>query len=168
MCDTYQSAFVRFLERPADLPAASQEIDFAILKGTHASALRFLLAGKPALHLPIVLEQRSTAERIASLGCGVSVVPGDVRGICIALDALCHDSSFATQSQRFMAAHQPWQKPDELDDRHRHLAPRPCRSDIEHWIGHHRMAKGSRKGAKTQRTRIIFASLRLCVTHSPD
>jgi UDP:flavonoid glycosyltransferase YjiC (YdhE family) len=49
------------------------DADFAILNGTHATTVAALLAGKPTLHFPQVLEQWILAHRVAELGAGTAV-----------------------------------------------------------------------------------------------
>jgi hypothetical protein len=59
-----------------DLKIAMSQADFAILNGTHATTAAALLAGKPTVHFPLVLEQWVLAERVAALGAGL-VVPAN-------------------------------------------------------------------------------------------
>ena len=48
---------LRFQAGRLDLPRAAAECDLAILNGTHGSTVLTLLAGKPVMQLPLVMEQ---------------------------------------------------------------------------------------------------------------
>jgi hypothetical protein len=62
---------VRIERTPIDLEAACRACDLAIGNGTHGFTAAALLAGKPQLMLPLVLEQRLTAQRVQQLGGGL-------------------------------------------------------------------------------------------------
>jgi hypothetical protein len=72
----FRSSRMRFSEAPLNVQQAARECDLAILNATHGSVATFLLAGKPMLLLPMYLEQRITAERVAAVGAG-SALPAD-------------------------------------------------------------------------------------------
>ncbi len=72
----YATDWVRVAPEVLDLKLAMAEADFAILNGTHATTAAALLAGRPTVHFPLVLEQWVLAERVAALGAGL-VVPAN-------------------------------------------------------------------------------------------
>ena len=55
----------------------AHECDLAILNGTHATTVAMLLSGKPALHIPIFLEQAINARAAERLGAALCVGPSD-------------------------------------------------------------------------------------------
>jgi len=66
----YQSPTLNFASRPLDMKEVCDTCDCAILNGTHASTARMLLAGKPTLQIPIVLEQSILSLQVERLGVG--------------------------------------------------------------------------------------------------
>ncbi|MEX2137693.1 MAG: hypothetical protein WD894_00415 [Pirellulales bacterium] len=72
----YATDFVRVSPVALDLQTALAETDFAVLNGTHATTAAALLAGKPTVQFPLLLEQWVLAERVAVLGAGL-VVPAN-------------------------------------------------------------------------------------------
>ena len=54
--------------------------DEAVLNGTHGSTVLTLLAGKPILQLPLVLEQDRTRRATVRLGRGRAGLPGGAKG----------------------------------------------------------------------------------------
>jgi UDP:flavonoid glycosyltransferase YjiC (YdhE family) len=66
----YSTEYVTVATQPLDLPATMAQADFAILNGTHATTVAALLAGRPSIHFPLVLEQWMFALRVNQLGGG--------------------------------------------------------------------------------------------------
>jgi UDP:flavonoid glycosyltransferase YjiC (YdhE family) len=66
----FSTDFVQVSSAALDLRATMAEADFAILNGSHATTAAALLAGKPTLQFPLVLEQWLFASRICELGAG--------------------------------------------------------------------------------------------------
>lgn len=94
-----------FSSEPVDLTQAAEECDLAVLNATLLSVATFLLAGKPLL-LPIFLEQRLTAERVAAMGAG-SVLPADRMDQCgEALRFLLRDDRPRRAAQEFQTRYQ--------------------------------------------------------------
>jgi hypothetical protein len=61
---------LRFEDRPLDLGLVAPECDLAVLNGGHGVTAEMLLAGKPILEVPLVLEQTLTAEAVRRIGAG--------------------------------------------------------------------------------------------------
>ena len=69
------SPIVRLAERRVDVAKAAAECDVAVLNGGHGVVAEMLLAGKPVLAVPLVLEQQMTSEALRRLGAGESAPP---------------------------------------------------------------------------------------------
>jgi glycosyltransferase involved in cell wall biosynthesis len=65
-----ESPTVRVAERRVDVSAASRACDQAVVNGGHGVTVEMLLAGKPVLAVPLVLEQSLTGEALRRLGAG--------------------------------------------------------------------------------------------------
>ena len=81
----FQSATLRFENERLDLHQVGQECDLAILNGTHGTTAAMLLAGKPALHVPLYLEQALNGAAVARLGAGLSASPRRPEQIAVKL-----------------------------------------------------------------------------------
>ncbi|MGA2031912.1 MAG: hypothetical protein ABSG68_06635 [Thermoguttaceae bacterium] len=86
-----------------DLHRAAAECDLAILNGTHGSTVLTLLAGKPALQLPLVLEQDLNARATVRLGAGARVSPWQGQGLAVALSGLLQSDAYTEAARRFAA-----------------------------------------------------------------
>ena len=62
---------VKFVDRPLRLDLVTAECDMAILNGTHGLSLAMMLAGKPAFHIPINLEQYLVAQGVVKQRAGM-------------------------------------------------------------------------------------------------
>ena len=80
---------------------AARECDLAILNGTHATTAAMLLAGKPALHIPIYLEQAINAAAAERLGAAICASPAEPIQITNALRLLLTSNRFAVAAQAF-------------------------------------------------------------------
>jgi hypothetical protein len=69
------SATVRVAERRVDVAAASRACDLAVVNGGQGVVAEMLLAGKPVLAVPLVLEQSMTGEALRRLGAGDAAAP---------------------------------------------------------------------------------------------
>ena len=67
----FSSPTLRFEPRPLDLAAVAHSCDLAIVHGTHGTTVSFLLAGKPTLQLPLLLEQGIFAGAVTRLGAAL-------------------------------------------------------------------------------------------------
>jgi hypothetical protein len=70
---------------PVDLDLALKQADIVLLNGTHATTASTLLAGRPSIHAPLVLEQWLVAQRVADLHAGIILARGG-RNFAEALD----------------------------------------------------------------------------------
>jgi hypothetical protein len=59
-----------FEDRPVDLRLVAPQCDLAVLNGGHGVTAEMLLACKPILQVPLMLEQALTAEAVRRLGAG--------------------------------------------------------------------------------------------------
>ena len=87
--------------------AVARECDVAVLNANHGTLCDVLLAGKPALMLPLHLEQRVLAERVSALGVGPWMTPRRGRGEQLGrlLDEVLSDGRYAAAAGRFAARH---------------------------------------------------------------
>lgn len=103
---------MRFTDEIVQLDKVSQEADVVISSGSdtqHAMALQ----GVPTLGLPMNAEQRIASERLATLGCGLYVIPRDsdlslLNDISVTLKQLLEEAAFtknAKNLQRRRAEH---------------------------------------------------------------
>ncbi len=91
-------------------PRAARECDLAILNGTHGSTVLTLLAGKPMLQLPLMLEQQLNARATVRLGAGASALAGQGETLAGALSGLLQSTACAEAASRFAtryAQHSP-------------------------------------------------------------
>jgi hypothetical protein len=100
----FTTEFVSVSTAPLDLPTVMAQSDFAILNGTHATTAAALLAGKPTLHFPLVLEQWVLAERVAQLQAGL-VVPANRPQLLPELLKRVADGEGKEGAAAFAAAH---------------------------------------------------------------
>ena len=98
------TAYVHVLQEVLDLPSVMAEADFAILNGTHATTAAALLAGKPTLHFPLVLEQWLFASRVRELEAGTVVAANDAKSLDESLRRMCAGDG-SVGAQRFAAKH---------------------------------------------------------------
>jgi hypothetical protein len=70
-----ESPTLHLAERRLDVARAAAECDVAVLNGGHGVTAEMLLAGKPVLAVPLVLEQQMTGEALRGLGAGESAPP---------------------------------------------------------------------------------------------
>ena len=94
---------VRLSAKPFDMTQVSKECDLAVLNGTHGTTAEVLLSGKPILQLPIYLEQRLIAERIASIGVGLFANCTFGSDVAEKLDVIARDSTYTSNAQKFSA-----------------------------------------------------------------
>jgi len=97
----FSSDSISFSEVPIDLDAASEECDLVILNGTHGVSAQMLLAGKPVLSFPILLEQLLVARNIEKIGAGLFASIDHPNQIDAKLDAMLESDSFAEAARGF-------------------------------------------------------------------
>lgn len=66
---------ILFADSPINTNQAAKDCDFAVLNGTSTSVTQMLLAGKPMLNIPLVLEQEYTSRAVTDLGAGLIASP---------------------------------------------------------------------------------------------
>lgn len=99
----FQCPNLRFLDEAADMKQVARECGLAILNGTHATTVAMLLAGKPALHIPVFLEQAINARAVESVGAGICAQPADPAQIINGLESMLGSDRFAQAAQAFAA-----------------------------------------------------------------
>jgi UDP:flavonoid glycosyltransferase YjiC (YdhE family) len=103
--ENFKSPTLKFVDRPQDMNKIAAQCDFAILNATHNTTANLLLAGKPALHLPIYLEQSITAKRIEELRAGTVAHTLNVDEIAVKLNELISSDDYTRAAQRFSEAY---------------------------------------------------------------
>ena len=111
---------MRFADTPLDIAAVAKQCDVAVLNGSHDTAMLMLLAGVPTVNIPLYLEQRLVATRVAELGAGVHI--GAARGELVrrALADVSTSGRFRQAATEFAArygTHDPSAKLEGLLDR---------------------------------------------------
>jgi UDP:flavonoid glycosyltransferase YjiC (YdhE family) len=101
--EQYRNPTLRFAEAPVEMQQVARECDLAILNGTHATTVAMLLAGKPALHIPIFLEQAINARAADRLGAALCASPSDPNAVVAALRALLTTDHLAQGAKAFAA-----------------------------------------------------------------
>ncbi len=101
--EQFRNPTLRLAAEPVEMGQATNECDVAILNGTHATTVAMLLAGKPALHVPIFLEQAINARAAERLGAAICVPPSDVQHCVAALRSLLTDDRLAAGARSFAA-----------------------------------------------------------------
>jgi UDP:flavonoid glycosyltransferase YjiC (YdhE family) len=93
--------------RRVDLRRAAGECDAAVLHAGQGATAAVLLAGKPLLQVPLVLEQQLTAAATARLGAGLVVGDrgADAEGVGRKLEALLTKPCYGEAAARFAAKH---------------------------------------------------------------
>lgn len=93
--------FVRLIPEPMNLRKVASEADFGLLNATHASTAELLLAGKPTIHFPLVLEQWLVGERVRQLGAGVVLTAAADRSMSSELDRALEGVRVQTGAAQF-------------------------------------------------------------------
>ncbi|HEY8748223.1 MAG TPA: nucleotide disphospho-sugar-binding domain-containing protein [Tepidisphaeraceae bacterium] len=106
---------MRFETETLDLKAAAAECDAAVLHGGHGTTASLLLAGKPTLLLPLVLEQQMLAARVRQLGAGLDAPIDKPIEIVNQLQRLLDDPALARSARTFAEAHRAFDPTAEND-----------------------------------------------------
>jgi hypothetical protein len=93
--------WLRFENEPLNMQLATRECDVAICNANHGTSYALLSAGKPALYLPLHLEQTLTAHAVMQRGLGLAASVRKPEQIAVRLPQLVHDSRIARQCQEF-------------------------------------------------------------------
>jgi UDP:flavonoid glycosyltransferase YjiC (YdhE family) len=99
--DKFNSPALRFVDKPQNMTKVAEQCDFGILNGTMNTTTNLLLAGKPALHLPLFLEQTLTAHNIEKLGAGLSTPTLRPEDMEAQLRRLISSDDFTQAAQKF-------------------------------------------------------------------
>ena len=99
----FESPTLRFERQRVDVGRAAAECDLAILHAGQGTTAAMLLAGKAVLQLPIVVEQRLTADATVRLGAGERAAAGDAGQVGEKLGLLLADGRYAEAAGRFAA-----------------------------------------------------------------
>lgn len=113
--EQFRSAHLRYADAPVEMSQASRECDLAILNGTFATTTAMLLAGKPALHIPIFLEQATNALLVEKLGAGMCASPTNPAAIVAGLRTLLALDQYAQSARRFAARYASFDSHRQID-----------------------------------------------------
>jgi hypothetical protein len=83
----------------------ANECDLAIVSGGHGTTAAFLLAGKPLLVIPTVLEQALTGYRVARLGAGLSAHFDSLPSVLESVDRVISNDAFSKCAVEFALSH---------------------------------------------------------------
>jgi hypothetical protein len=106
--------------RRLNLRRVIQESDLAILNGTHGSTLLTLLAGKPILQFPIVLEQELNSRATVRLGVGAMGSMHPSQALEGELQSFLQSEAYAESARQFAARyanHSPDQQCEQAVER---------------------------------------------------
>jgi hypothetical protein len=98
-----QSPTLHVADLRVDVARAAAECDAAVLNGGHGVTAEMLLAGKPLMLVPLVLEQQMTAAAVSRFGAG-EWSPARGRAAwqgAAKLEALLSDEKYAQAARRF-------------------------------------------------------------------
>jgi UDP:flavonoid glycosyltransferase YjiC (YdhE family) len=101
--EQFRNPTLRFTDSPVEMSQVARECDLAILNGTHATTVAMLLAAKPALHIPIFLEQAINARAAERLGAAICASPADQKQIANGLRTLLTTDQFSHAAKQFAA-----------------------------------------------------------------
>ena len=101
----YAESTIRFLDRPANVSTLLPQCDIVICHGNLATTSQSLLAGKPLLLLPRILEHRLNSERAAELNAAVLAPFDSGELLTRQLLRLMNDDNHRLAAQAFSAKH---------------------------------------------------------------
>ncbi len=105
MRQDFAASHVSFAAQPVDIQQVAEQCDLAILHGTLGTATAMLLAGKPSLQIPIMVEQGLAAMAITRLGAGVMALPTMPNQISAALKLLLVKDQYRVAARAFAEQH---------------------------------------------------------------
>jgi glycosyltransferase involved in cell wall biosynthesis/UDP:flavonoid glycosyltransferase YjiC (YdhE family) len=108
---------IRVASGRLDMARASRECDVAILHAGQGATAAVLLAGKPILQIPLVLEQRLTAQATARLGASETAASGidASEEVAAKLDLLMGESRYADAALRFARRYRTFDPAQQVD-----------------------------------------------------
>ena len=101
--DSFSSDNVRIERKFLDLNRICQEVDFAIANGGHGTVTQFLLAGKPLLLIPHMLEAFILCRGLHQLKLGIAVNFDNPAEFKPKLDELLNNPVYAAEARKFAA-----------------------------------------------------------------
>ena len=109
------SPTLKFAGKPQDMSTIAAQCDFAILNATLNTTINLLLAGKPALHLPLYLEHWLTGHYVANLGAGINEQTLKPDEMAKKLDMLITSDSYTKAAQEFSKRYKHMNAEDQYD-----------------------------------------------------
>lgn len=106
MMREFQSDTLKFVDGPLDIHAIGQSAHFAIHNGNHGTSCEVLLAGLPALVLPIQAEQAIMGQRLSQMKTAISTVEKTPDELHAALSILCSASELHENARAFAKKYQ--------------------------------------------------------------
>jgi UDP:flavonoid glycosyltransferase YjiC (YdhE family) len=97
----FTSTTIRFADKLQDMSKIAAQCDFAILNATLNTTIILLLSGKPALHLPLYLEQWLTGHHVANVGAGINEPTLKPDEMAKKLAMLMESDSYTKAAQEF-------------------------------------------------------------------
>jgi UDP:flavonoid glycosyltransferase YjiC (YdhE family) len=103
--DTVQGGALRFSEQPLEIGAVTAACDLVVCNAGHGTVCAALLACKPLLMVPEMLEQGITAHRVADLGAGLVAEPDEQYRLGELLTRLLTEPGFTHAAHDFSVRH---------------------------------------------------------------
>jgi hypothetical protein len=110
----FQSPTLRFQPEPVNMELASGECHLAILHGGHGATAAMLLAGKPILQIPLVVEQLLTTVATIRLGAALVARPNSSQELSDALLTLLGSEGHACAARQFAARYAAFNPEDQI------------------------------------------------------
>jgi UDP:flavonoid glycosyltransferase YjiC (YdhE family) len=118
-----------FAERDVDIAQAARDCDLTITHAGHGVTAASLLAGKPVVMIPIVLEQAILAKRVIESGVGIWAYPHKPAQIISAIECVAKNPVYRRRAQEFASryrdfnAHQSMQQVADSIENRLHTKP---------------------------------------------
>jgi UDP:flavonoid glycosyltransferase YjiC (YdhE family) len=109
----HRSERLMFVEKPRRITEVTQQCDFAITNGTHATTAAVLLAGKPLLTLPQNLERLLVSRRIREMGAGLVAPQLKPEGMSAKFNSLMTTDQFMVRAQEFASKYANFSRKDQ-------------------------------------------------------
>jgi hypothetical protein len=128
---------LRFERRRLDLSRAARECDLAITNANHGTTAALLMAGRPLLQLPLVLEQSIMARKVFQLGAGLGATGKRPAVMLARLHTMLESDRFreaASGVAQRLAGFDPASRRQEMSRRAEELLDQPA-SDVANRSG---------------------------------
>ena len=96
---------IRLARGRLDMMRVARECDLGILHAGQGAAAAMLLAGKPMLQIPLVLEQQLTAEAVQRMGAGEIAKSREIDDMRAKLDSMLSTSDYEQSAKTFAKMH---------------------------------------------------------------